>query len=317
MTPAQQEVLEQLGATGDQRPRFDAGLRTELRTRLEEGLAPIVATLPAEEDLYLDKYRLAQVHGCEARFLAEEARAFAWSVPLARGTVVHKAVELTLNWRGETVPAHLVDEALAKLEADGAPVSEFLRACSEAEHAELRAEAVDLLSKFLECFPPLSARWAPVVESRIRAELLDRRVALVGRVDLTLGRQTGTTAGKVVIDLKSGGFSPTHVDDLRFYGLIETLRTGVPPRLLASYYLDTCRAHPEAVSEAVLESTAERVVAGAERLVDLRHDPHRATKRVGTPCRWCPINHHCAEGRAWLEDRRDDGSVWGSEFEFD
>ena len=84
---------------------------------------------------------------------------------------------------------------------------------------------------FLECFPPLEARWRPVTESRLRADLCDDRIVLSGKVDLTVGRADGLRAGKVLLDLKTGGFAPAHREDLRFYALLETLRTrhAAPP----------------------------------------------------------------------------------------
>ena len=41
------------------------------------------------------------------------------------------------------------------------------------------------MSKFLECFPPLRPIWRPVTESSLWADLLDGRVRLQGKVDLT------------------------------------------------------------------------------------------------------------------------------------
>lgn len=304
-TPAQQEVLDRLGAAGQDRPQFDAELRHHLKARLERELAPIVDRLPADETLWLSKFPLTQIHGCEARYVGTRDDRFAWTVPLARGTVAHKAIELTLNWRGEPDPAHLVDEALARLEAGDAPVAEFLHTCTEADRAELRAQATDRVAKFVESFPPLSSRWTPVVESRVYTNLLDDRVTLQGRVDLTLGRPVGTTARKVIIDLKTGGYSPTHRDDLRFYALVETLRIGVPPRLVATYYLDAARPETEHVTEDLLEAAARRVVAGAERMAALVLDPESAVKRPGPPCRWCPLLAGCDEGRAFLAARQD------------
>jgi hypothetical protein len=306
LNPAQQETLSRLGSVAGDRPQFDGGLRHELRAQLDHELGPIVDELPGTEGIYLAKYDLTQVHGCEARFVGTRDQ-FVWTVPLARGTVAHKAIELTLNWRGEPIPAALVDEAMAKLETEERPVSDFLRTCSEADRAELRAEATDRVAKFIECFPPLMRAWRPVVESRIRADLADDRVTLQGRVDLTLGQSKGTTAGKVIIDLKTGGFSPGHRDDLRFYALVETLRVGVPPRLVASYYLDSARAETEVVTEGLLEAAARRVVAGVERLVALRLRPHEAVKRPGPACRWCALLATCDEGTGHLAERHERG----------
>lgn len=314
-TPAQQEILDRLGAAGQDRPQFDAGLRLELKAELEHGLAPIIDELPADETLWISKYPLAQIHGCEARHVGTKDDQFEWTVPLARGTISHKAIELTLNWRGEPDPGALVDEALAKLENGDAPVSDFLQTCTEADRAELRAQSTDRVAKFVECFPPLSTKWMPVVESRIYANLLGERVTLQGRVDLTLGRPQGTTARKVIIDLKTGNYSHAHREDLRFYALVETLRLGVPPRLVATYYLDAARPETEHVTVPLLESAVRRVIDGAARMVTLQLRPEEAVKRTGAACRWCRLLPDCDEGRRHLAggqdgDPWDDGDDW-------
>jgi hypothetical protein len=302
LNPAQQQVLDVLGATTDaERPQFDAELRLHLHDELEAGLAGVVGRLPDDESLFLSKHQLTAVHGCEARLLAEEGGTFAWSVPLARGSVAHKAIELSIHWRGEPTPLELVDEAFASLAESDSSLAAWLRVCSEAERAGVRSQANDRVTKFLECFPPLSRRWRPVTESRLRAELADGRVVLRGQADLVLGRTEGTTARKVIVDLKTGGFAPSHLDDLRFYALLETIRLGVPPRLVASYYLDSGRPHPETVTEAVLESAVARTVDGADRLVALLHDGKPPSKRTGAACRWCPALAGCSEGRSFLE----------------
>ena len=131
------------------------------------------------------------------------------------------------------------------------------------------------------------------------------RIVLSGKVDLTVGRADGVRAGKVLIDLKTGGFAPSHRDDLRFYALIETLRLGVPPRLLASYYLDGGRLVDEQVSEDTLAVAFERVVGGVDAAVALRFEDREPVLRPGAPCRWCPVRTTCAVGRAHLEEQDD------------
>src|SRR5262245_31365846 len=94
LNPAQQEVIDALGAPPSERPVFDAGLRLELRAELEAGLTLVVETLDATAGpLTITKHLLAAVHGCEVRFLEEDRAGFEWSVPLARGSVAHKAIE--------------------------------------------------------------------------------------------------------------------------------------------------------------------------------------------------------------------------------
>ena len=310
LNPAQRQVVDLLGASGADRPQFDAGLRDELRAMLTDGLADLVAELPDDEQLYVNKHRLSQVHGCEARYLAELEGTFSWSVPIARGSVAHKAIELGVWWRGEPVPADLVDESIARLAEGTDGLGDWLRTCGDLDRAELRGQAVERVSVFFESFPPLKAAWRPVLEGRSRLELLGGRVVLNGKTDLSLGAADGTTAGKVLIDFKTGGFSPSHLDDLRFYALLETLKVGTPPRMLASYYLDGGRAHPEAVTEGLLHAAAARTVDGVTRMVELRHDTSGAVKRAGPACRWCPILETCDLGLAMVrgddDERLDD-----------
>jgi hypothetical protein len=306
LNPAQDEVIELLGSRADARPTFAPDLRAELRAELEEGLGPLLAALPAGERLRLSKYPLAQVHGCEARFVALREQPFAWTVASARGAVAHKAVELSVTWSGDLRPLELVDEALGRLVQVGGNLGAFLVRCSEVERAELRAEANERVTKFLECFPPLRPAWRPVSESAVRAELFDGRVVLQGRVDLTLGHAQGPVARKVLIDLKTGGFSPGHVDDLRFYALLETLRLGTPPIRVASYYLDAGRAHVETVTPDMLRTAVRRTVDGAVRMVELCHLAEPAVRRGGPACRWCPLRADCPEAA-----RSDDGWIEG------
>lgn len=303
--PAQAEVLAALGARPHERPEFDPRLRAELREGIQRALAPIADRLPDGETLWVSKHLLSTVHGCEGLFLAQDDDPFVWSPQTARGTVAHKAIELSVSWRGDPSAGELVDEALARLIASNDRISDYLGALGEGERAELHGEATERVTMFLECFPRLEARWRPVAESRLRADLNDERIVLSGKVDLTVGRAEGVRAGKVLIDLKTGGFSPSHQADLRFYALIETLRLGVPPRLLASYYLDGGRLVDEVVSEDILAAAFERVVAGADAAVALRHEAREPVLRPGAPCRWCPIRATCAIGRRYLEEQDD------------
>ena len=306
LNPAQEEVLAQLGATRDERPHFDAALRHQLRRELDDGIEPLLGDLPADDTMFVSKHLLGRIMGCEKRFLAEDDDRFEWSVPLARGTIAHKAIELSIPWRREPEPLVLVDESMARLSEGIDGLADWLQTCSEVERAELRAEANDRVVKFLECWPPLKTNWRPVTESRLRLELHDR-VVLSGKVDLALGQAEGGLAGKVLVDLKTGGFSPQHLDDLRFYALIEAVRLGTPPRLLATYYLDQGRFLPETVSEELLFSTVARVVDGVARILDTRKREREPNTAPGPACRWCIALHDCETGRRFLEDGDETG----------
>ena len=306
--PAQQEVVSLLGAPRGDRPEFDRGLRDELRSLLEERLEPLVEPIGSDglgdDVLYLSKFMLTQVLGCERKFTAERSEPFEWSAPTARGTVMHKAIELSVHWRGESSPLALVDEALASLQNADKSIGDYLRTSSETERTELRAGAGSVMTQFLECFPPLKPAWRPTTESPIRASLHGGLIVLSGKPDLTLGQPDGTVAGKVIVDFKTGGFSPSHREDLRFYALLEALRI-LPPRLLATYYLDQGRIHSEEVTHDLLLSAAERVVDGAHRYVELVSGRRPATVAPGPACRWCPVQPECEEGTAYLEEISD------------
>jgi len=306
--PAQQEVVTLLGAPRDARPEFDPGLRDELREHLEARLEPLITRIESDDfdgdNLFLSKYMLSQVLGCERKFMAERLQPFAWSPPIARGTVMHKAIELSVHWRGESSPLVLVDEAMASLQNADKSISDYLTTCGESELAELRAGAGAAMTQFLECFPPLKPAWRPATESPIRAELHGGLIVLSGKPDLTLGQPDGTVAGKVIVDFKTGGFSPAHREDLRFYALLEALRI-LPPRLLATYYLDQGRIHSEEVTEDLLLSASERVIDGAHRYVVLVTGTREPGVAPGPSCRWCPVQADCDEGIEYLESAYD------------
>ncbi len=318
LNPAQRRIVDLLGAAGSERPSFDPDLGADLRLQLERGLAPIVEGLVPDDDLFVNKHALSGVHGCETRFLAERDEPFSWTVPKARGTVAHKAIEIGVWWKGEPIPALLVEETLAKAAADTDSLGDWLRTCGDVDRAELKGQAIERVTTFFECFPPLKAQWRPTLEGRLRADLFGGRIVLSGKYDLSLGSARGTTAGKVLIDFKTGGFSPTHVDEMRYYALLDTLKIGTPPRLVATYYLDSAKPHPEAVTVPLLEAAVARTIDGVTRMAELIADPLEAGKRTGPACRWCVALSGCAEGRAHLRDVDDatgdgtgsDGADW-------
>ena len=173
--PAQQEGVSLLGAPKGARPEFEPGLRDELRAGLEDRLEPLVEHIGSDafddDTLFLSKFTLTQVLGCERKSMAERSEPFEWSPPTARGTVMHKAIELSVHWRGEPSPLALVDEALASLQNVDKSIGDYLKSCTETERTELRAGAGSTMTQFLECFPPLKPAWRPTTESPIRGSL--------------------------------------------------------------------------------------------------------------------------------------------------
>lgn len=303
LTPAQQEVLDALRSGGD-RPEVHAELRLDLRRELDRGLGELAAHL--ERPLFVSKAALGRVLACEAHHVAEAAAPFEWSVRTARGTVAHKAIQLTVGRPSLPPPLQLVDEALHRLAEDpDERIADFLLGLTEAARAELRTEVNELVAGFLELWPPLHPSWRPQTESRRRAELCGGKVVLSGKVDLTLGAPRGLVAGRVVVDLKTGAPHAGHVDDLRFYALLDTLRSGVPPFRLASWYLDSARLQPEDVTPELLEATVRRTVAATTKLAELHLGLRSPATTANPACRWCRVRETCDTAAAWEDEGGD------------
>ncbi len=293
--PAQQRVIDLLGRHHDDAPDLGPEIAAHLRAEIDERLADVAELIPEGQDLWVGKTPLAAFNACQGRWRAQTSTPFAWSVPAVRGTVSHKAIELTLNWRGPVEPGRAVDAAIDQfLDDEYASAGTYLRTLTTVDLAELRSASVDLVTAFEECFPPLKPRWRPVIDGRSRAELCGGRIVLSGRPDLTLGQ--ALRAGKVIIDLKTGSPHPHHVDDLRFYALIDTLRVGLPPRRLATVYLDAGQPVAETVTVGVLEATTERVVRTVTAMIETRWGTAPTQLRTGAHCSWCPGRATCRAG---------------------
>jgi RecB family exonuclease len=305
LTPTQQRALDELRGTGGDRPVFPLDLGPRLRQRLEEGLADVEGRL-GERELVVTKRDLALVHQCERLHMASIGN-FEWSPLAARGSVTHKALELSMGMGVALPPGELVDLAIDRLAEQERGVAEFLAMADAVEQAELRVAATDMVSKFADEFPPLKKAWRPRVESSLSAQLCGGRVLLRGKVDLALGQAEGTTAGVLIVDFKTGRPVPAHIDDLRFYALLEALRVGVPPFRVASWYLDSGQSHSEDVTEELLLAAARRVVDGVRTLLELRVDGREPAWRPCPACSYCPRRGDCEGAVAWEELRAQRG----------
>ncbi|WP_423918000.1 PD-(D/E)XK nuclease family protein [Candidatus Poriferisodalis sp.] len=312
LLPAQQATLDAIRTPSQQRPVYPNDFAVELRQQSEDALAQVVDTARELDSrgLRVVKRDLAGVFGCEARHLADAEVPFEWSVPTARGTVLHKAVELSIHQHFE--PTDGVNAAIERLIADDENLGSFLADSSPGERADLMAGCVALLTRFGETFPPMQRSWRPAAEVKARARLCGGAFVLSGKYDLTLGTPAplggpdgSQRAGKVIIDLKTGSRTPTDPEDLRFYALVETLSVGVPPLGVGSFYVAEGRIEHETVTAEVLDSALRRTVDGIGRLVTLRSAEREARRVPGPPCRWCPISADCSPGQEWLSDPDD------------
>lgn len=309
LNPLQLEIIDSLGVPAGWEP-LPREIVAGVETMLADELAPVDGLFTPEDPLRVTKHHLGTVHGCEKRFLAERSQKFAWSVPTVRGTVAHKAIELMINWPGEPVPADLVEAAITSIiENPRESASTFLETLPDHDMAELRGQVVQLVTNFGDCFPPIKPQWRPMVEYTAKYTLFSGAVIFTARMDLVLG----LPGRRVIIDLKSGWIGAQHRDDLRYYALIETLRSRQAPRRLGTYSLERARLDHEEVTEGVLQAAVRRTGQGARAMAELISGTRDAEVRPGFHCRWCPLNETCEEGvrhLRTLDGDEADGDDW-------
>jgi hypothetical protein len=309
LNPLQTDVLDALGLPEGWQP-LPADVVDNVERHLLSALSDLAEMFEPENPLRVNKHYLSTVHGCQTHHMAIRAEPFAWNINTVRGTIVHKAIELLLNWRTAVAPGDVVDAAITSV-ADNPreSASDFLSQLSAHEMAELRGVVVGAVSNFVECFPPIKTTWRPLVEYSARYEMFDRTIILTSRMDLVLG----AVGRKVIIDLKTGRITPTHRDDLRFYALVETLRSRQPPRQLGTYSLDAARLDHEEVTEALLMASVRRTADGIRTMAELVKGVREPSRRAGTQCYWCPLNDSCEEGLRFL--RQQDGESTDDDYD--
>lgn len=281
---------------------FDEDFVAELRHDALDGLTDLgkrLGAAPEVTDLWVNKHAVAGVLGCEAQHLAPDP--FTWTAARARGQVAHRAIQLLVHWRGDPTPIDLVDDALARLAESERGLGEWIAGLAPADEADLRGQAVERVTKFVECFPPLDKRSNPMTEARAQWPVAGP-IQLTAKVDLIVGRPEGRESRKVIIDLKSGRLTHQHREDLRFYALVETLCRDVPPRRLVSFSLDSAVADVEEVTEGLLRSSLRRTLDAIERMVELRAEDREPRRSPGVSCRWCPLVTDCEPGGRHLEE---------------
>jgi len=82
------------------------------------------------------------------------------------------------------------------------------------------------------------------------------------------------------------GAYPEHAEDNRAYALLHTLRFGVPPYRVASFFLEGGTWQFEDVHEELLFHAADRVIAAARSAAALRGGREPALN-PGRWCAWC------------------------------
>lgn len=295
LTEPQQRTLDQL--IGTERPVFPADLSQRLRDRIEEA----ARGLELDDVLWLGKERLNDLDRCEGTFwskLSGEGPSFAHNRSTALGVVQHRAIEVLVGARDDLDPHEIASLAATKTADREERFAEYWRELGRSEQDDLLMEVARRTLLFEGSFPPLRElrrELAPTAEVPIKAELLGGSLVVSGKVDLMLGRPDRMQpyrAQRLLIDLKTGGAYPEHAEDNRAYALVHTLRFGVPPYRVASFFLEGGTWQVEDVHEEVLFHAADRVIAAARSAASLRAG--RAEQLTpGRWCAWCPRSQRC------------------------
>jgi PD-(D/E)XK nuclease superfamily len=304
VTAVQQRTLDRL-IGNEPRPVFPADVAQGLRDRIEDA----VRGLDLSEPLWLGKDRLNDLTRCEGKLAAAvlgETEPFAHSRTSAIGTLLHRAIELEVGARDETGAQAVAAKAAERLSEDDPRFATYWRRLDQLDQDDHLLRVLRRLTHFRGSFPPLReirTMLAPVAELRVRAELLGGALVLSGQVDLVLGRPDPLAPGRasrLVIDLKSGGAYPEYPEDMRFYALLMTLRFGVPPYRVASFFLESGEWQSEDVDERTLHHAADRVIAAARSSAALRGG-RPPELRPGRHCAWCGRAATCPESLALVE----------------
>jgi hypothetical protein len=298
LTAMQRRTVRSLLGDGAGRA-FDDELPERLRAYLEGGIAHVATTR-----LRLSKERLNDLDRCEGAFaaaIAGERPPFQPTRRNAVGVLLHRALEVdAVSPRAED-PDALVDVAARAL-ADDRRFGPFWAGLDDLGRATVRADALAGIELFRASFPPLGpARrlLAPAAERWVAVALAGGRVSVTGRIDLIVGRFEPRLATRVLVDLKTGSAWPEHAEDMRLYALLFTLRHGVPPLRVASFFLRSGECQPEDVTEEILQRSADRVIDGVRTAVRLGVGSHaRPALAPGPWCAWCPRQASCPAARA-------------------
>lgn len=287
--PVVRRVRDDLLAWHEPRPPVDLDLAPQLRADLLEGTAPAAAAVPEGQTLWLAKSALDAL-ACDGRYLDSRAQVFTWSAATLRGQLAHHAIEIDFAGRRNTEPHEIIDAAWDRIRRGPGGAAAFLDGLTGAQADDLRGQSRALLTAFREQFPLLPDRVVHP-EDPLRVRLHDGRVVLSGRPDLRLGGPRTDDRRIILLDLKTGTRYPDrHRADLRFYALLATLKHGIAPFRLVTYYLDEADWDAEDVEADLLAETVASVATKAVRAATLAFTPPAEDELslVGGPqCRWC------------------------------
>jgi hypothetical protein len=149
-------------------------------------------------------------------------------------------------------------------------VFDFVRALEGRELVEFRDELETQTAILVSKWPRLSLTWLPRTQDRIAVPLAGGGGLLVGIIDLVIGVPSAGRASIGLVEVKSGRARPEDREDLRYYALLETLRSGAPPFRVATFYTRTGQIDAEDVDDDLLAASVQRVIAAIAKMAEAR-----------------------------------------------
>ena len=290
-TPAQQQAWTHLLAADDARstrPPTDPQLARRLRDHVRSRLRTALQTVPAAETIWLSKTALRALV-CDGRYLDHREQPFSWSVASVAGQLAHAAIAVDLAG-GRQRPVDVVaDHAWAQIVARNSSAGAFVGALPGVDADALRAETIRRCLAFRDCFPHLPS-W---MHARTEVPLtwrLSAQVIVKGVPDLVVGRPDPERRLLQLIELKTGARRDGHRDDVALYALLATVKYGVAPFRVATYYLDEADWDAADVTAPLLDAAAARLIAQVTRAITLTVAPparENLMLRRTASCNWC------------------------------
>lgn len=293
------EVLRALRGDPSRRLAPDPDLIAAARSHLEAAAAAWAEAVPDGVVVRVTKEAVAGVRRCELRHLdGLRRRHGAEDQPQVAAVVRGRLVDAIFRQVATTssVGDDPLADAVAGCAAEGEPVEAAFAALSVAERDQVRTEVTAASAALLASWPALPAGAGVRTQERLLVALAGGRVVLSGRPDLTIGRPTRRRAGVLVGEAKSGRFRPAHLEELRFYALLEALRWGVAPFRGVVWSLGDGRIETLDVDTDLVWSETLRVADAITRLTRLAAgEPARPS--ANPLCPSCPLLDDCADGR--------------------
>jgi len=265
-TPAQQRLVDEVLAWGQERPRVPADAVVELRAVLEDAVVEVVAGRSAEAAEAAEAAGAYTAGALASEDAGSGRTAWRHDRDTVRGLALKQAFASDVEADQADPPGEVAAAALAALArerpGDPASASHWLNAQGREVRASLRDEIGSVLADLRSLWPPLPrGQLELTVAPRVRITVADGGIVLTGRPDLIIdSRHRDDRARALVLVTRAG--MPRPVADralARTHALFVALWSGRVPFRWGSLHLTDGRIEVEDLDLEVLRATARRV----------------------------------------------------------